>query len=51
MAVTTVYAENGATFNCDTQERLNHYLKAGWSTKPIKQARGKRSKAEPGKEE
>ena len=33
MAVTTVYHANGAEFNCDTQERLNAYLAAGWKNK------------------
>ena len=33
MAVMTVYHANGAEFNCDTQERLDAYLKAGWTTK------------------
>lgn len=51
MTVTTVYAPNGATFNCDTQERLDHYLKAGWSKKPIKKGKADPQKGEPGKEE
>ena len=33
MAMTTVYHANGAEFNCDTQERLNAYLAAGWTKK------------------
>lgn len=31
--MTTVYHANGAEFNCDTQERLNAYLAAGWTKK------------------
>lgn len=58
MAGTTVYAPNGATFNCDTQERLDHYLKAGWSKKPVKKGKADPPKGdndppkgEPGEEE
>ena len=51
MAGTTVYAPNGATFNCDTPERLEHYLKAGWSKKPIKKAKTEPPKTEPPKTE
>lgn len=47
MAGTTVYAPNGATFNCDTPERLEHYLKAGWSKRPIKKAKTEPTNAEP----
>lgn len=49
MAGTIVYAPNGATFNCDTPERLEHYLKAGWSKRPIKKAKTKPPNAEPNK--
>ena len=43
MAMTTVYHANGATFDCDTQERLNTYLAAGWE---IKQPARKKAKNE-----
>lgn len=51
MAMTTVYAPNGATFNCDTPERLEHYLKAGWSKKPVKKAKVEPPNTEADKEE
>lgn len=41
MEAVTVYAANGATFTCKTQERLERYLKAGWTKEPPK--RGKRA--------
>lgn len=51
MEPVTVYAKNGATFNCDTQERLERYLKAGWSKKPTRKAKTEPTKgAENGEE-
>lgn len=49
MEPVTVYAKNGATFTCDTKERLEGYLKAGWSKeKPTKRGE-KAEKEEPPK--
>lgn len=41
MEMTTVYHTNGATFDCDTQERLDAYLKAGWTLKKPAKKKGK----------
>lgn len=50
MEKTTVYAKNGATFTCDTPERLKTYLAAGWTTeKPAQKKR--KGEAEKPKEE
>lgn len=48
MAVTTVYHANGAVFNCDTKDRLDTYLAAGWTTKKPnrKKAKDEGEKAE-----
>lgn len=50
MAVTTVYHDNGAEFNCDTQERLNAYLAAGWMTKKPAKKKAKDEGEKPAEE-
>lgn len=43
----TVIAPNGATFVCDSEERLKRYLDAGWVIKPDdKPERRKKTKEE-----
>lgn len=42
-----VISPNGATFVCDSEERLQRYLDAGWVIKPAdKQERRRKSKEE-----
>lgn len=48
----TVYAKNGATFECDTEERLQHYLNAGWTkTAPKKGKKPPKGEESPKDEE
>lgn len=43
----TVIAPNGATFVCDSEERLQRYLAAGWVIKPAdKPERSRKTKEE-----
>lgn len=51
MAITTVYHANGAEFNCDTQERLNTYLAAGWTTKKPTKKKAKNEGEKPAEEQ
>ena len=46
----TVYHANGATFECDTQERLDAYLAAGWETKKPTRKKAKDEGEKPAEE-
>lgn len=42
----TVIATNGATFVCDSEERLQRYLDSGWVIKPAEKPERRRKTKE-----